>query len=692
MRTIDLKPDPLGHAAPITHVAFRPDGKRLASCSYDGTVLVWDTSEPARPVPLTRLRHRRLVNAAAWSPTAPTLLATASADKTVAVWRIPEHGQHRLVTVLARHTDDINSVAWMPDGRRLICVSEDGRATMWDTPTGALLAEIGSHAAHCMMVSVSCEGLVATVGEDGMVAVGDPGRPATAEMRHYASSVEGCAWSHSGKLLAVARDDGVVNLLTPDLECLRTVTVSTAAARSVAWADDDCSIVVGAYDGSLHWIDISGEPVRQVHDARLWPRSVASARGLVAAGSFWNAPHLLDFATGAELSAPERPGHGANALAVLRGHPRGDSAPAGRSPGERPSRERPPGERLGVESPSGEGSPGESPSGDRLLVGCDSGSVLALDLADGTDGSPAGVRVLPVSASPVLSLAAGPDGTFYAGTYAGHVIRHDGEDMTVSAPLGAPVPSLCLAGDRLVAGTYNGELIALDPVTLAEVERGAPHAGSVKSLSAFDGGFLSAATDRTVAAGPLHDRATLWQHGNLVNAVAGLGDRVVASASRDHTVKVGLLAPSAPAGAGGRATGGATGGRRAANVQTLLGPDESVKCVGLLGDPDAPVVLAGSYDFGLYAWEIDWQDSVGTLGSGRLVSAFRQGLSCMTPWDERRMVVAGWDGRLSLVGRQGPDAPVRELRSWQVEELIEQAEGAGSIENADALGHGRVAS
>ncbi|MFD5745780.1 WD40 repeat domain-containing protein [Streptomyces sp. NPDC127033] len=660
MRTIDLKPDPLGHAAPITHVAFRPDGKRLASCSYDGTVLVWDTSEPASPVPLTRLRHRRLVNAAAWSPTAPTLLATASADKTVGVWRIPEHGRHRLVTVLARHTDDINSVAWMPDGRRLICVSEDGRATMWDTPTGALLAEIGAHAAHCMMVSVSCEGLVATVGEDGMVAVGDPGRPATAEMRHYASSVEGCAWSHSGKLLAVARDDGVVNLLTPELDCLRTINVSTSAARSVAWADDDGSIVVGAYDGSLHHIDISGEPIRRTHDARLWPRSVAAANGLIAAGSFWNAPHLLDFATGAELSAPRRPGHGVNALAVLS-----DRRLADRIPGR------------------------------RLLAGCDSGSVLVLDV-DMDDDTPSGARLLPVSDSPVLSLAAGRDGVFYAGTYGGQVVRRsvrpDGGEPTVSAPLGAPVPSLALVGDRLVAGTYNGELIALDPETLAEVERGAPHAGSVKSLSAFDGGFLSAATDRTVAAGPLEDRATLWQHGNLVNAVAGLGDRVVASASRDHTVKVGLLAPPG------------TGGRRVANVQTLLGPDESVKCVGLLGDPDAPVVLAGSYDFGLYAWEVDWRDSVGTLASGRLVSTFRQGLSCMIPWDTDRMVVAGWDGRLLLVGRERRDAPVRELRSWQVDDVIERAGAADRTagdrtagdrqvdEQVDALEYGQVAS
>ncbi|MEV7427919.1 WD40 repeat domain-containing protein [Streptomyces sp. NPDC091212] len=643
MRTIDLRPDETGHAAPITHVAFRPDGERLASCSYDGTVLVWDTTDPAQPLPLTRLRHRRLVNAAAWNPTRPALLATASADKTVAVWRIPDHGPHELVQALARHTDDINSVAWMPDGRRLICVSEDGRATLWDTASGAFLAEISAHAAHCMMVSVSRDGLIATVGEDGMVAVGEPGRPAEVLTRHYTSSVEGCAWSHSGRVLAVARDDGVVILLTPELECLRTVTVSSSAARSVAWADDDSSFVVGAYDGSLHFFGVDGERIRRVDDARMWPRSVATARGLVAAGSFWSGPHLLDLATGTPLSAPERPGHGANALAVL---------------------------------------------GDELLIGCDSGTVLAIDMdteeadgeADGTGGtghpppSSRPPRLLEISDSPVLSLAT-RDGSVYAGTYAGHVVRHDGEGndgarldgarydrphhrgtRLVGESLGAPVPSLCFDGGRLVAGTYSGELIALDPATLTETDRGAPHGGSVKSLSAFGGGFLSAATDRTVAAGSLHHRETLWQHGNLVNAVAGLKGRVVASASRDHTVKVGLL------------TAGDEG-RRVERTQTLLGPDESVKCVALLGDPSSPVVLAGSYDFGLYAWQVDWDDSAGTLASGRLLAEFRQGLSCMIRLDDRRVAVAGWDGRLLIVG-QDRRGGVRELRSWDIGELV----------------------
>ncbi|MEU1624758.1 WD40 repeat domain-containing protein [Streptomyces sp. NPDC020096] len=609
MRTIELPGNATGHAAPLTHVAFRSDGRRLATCSYDGTAIVWDTTEPSHPLLLARLRHRRLVNAAAWNPADSALLATASADKTVAVWRVCDEGSADLVNVLARHTDDINSLAWLPDGERLICVSEDGRATMWDARTGAFLTEVGSHEAHCMMVSVSVRGTVATVGEDGMVAVtdlSDPGSPGARFVRRYASSIEGCAWSRTGETLAVARDDGAVDLLTAELEQVRTVEVSTSAARTVDWADDDSSFVVGAYDGSLHFFDRSGLRTHRVDDARIWPRSVSAARGLVAAGSFWSSPHILDLATATEIAAPARATHGPNALAVR---------------------------------------------GDELLVGCDSGAVIAIDLSGNADEH--AVEVLDVAEGPILSLAVRA-GTIYAGTYSGHVVALDGA-RTVSGQLGAPLPSLCLDGGLLVAGTYNGEFIALDPRTLAVVDRRAAHGGSVKSLAALPGGgFLSAATDRTIALGSFHDRGTLWEHGNLVNAVAGLGSSVAASASRDHTVKVGRLDPS-------------DGTVR--QTQTLLGPDESVKCVGLLGSPEAPVVLAGSYDFGLYAWEVDWRDNAGTLASGRVIAEFGQGLSCMVRLDDDRLAAAGWDGRVVIVAHDG-SGQVRVLRSLRLQELL----------------------
>lgn len=605
MRVINLPPRADGHAAPITHVAFRRDGRRLSTCSYDGSVIVWDTTDPAAPARIATLRHRRLVNAAAWHPTDPHRLATASADKTVAVWRV-DGPDAAPVAVLARHTDDVNAVAWLPDGRRLVCVSEDGRATVWAADTGALLGEIGAHTAHCMMVATSRHGLIATVGEDGLVAVTDPDTPGTRASRRYDASVEGCAWSPAGDLLAVARDDGAVDLLTAGAAHLLTIDVADCAARSVTFADDS-TLVVGAYDGALHTVDVTGRRLASFHDARMWPRSADASGPVVAAGTFGATPLLLDPRRGEVLAAPAAATHGPNALAA---------------------------------------------SGSALLVGLDSGTVLALALD--TDPARPDVGAHRLGDSPVLSLAAGAH-TWYAGSYDGHVHAVGAAGAHHSVHIGSPVPSLCLTGAGLVAGTYGGDLVLLDPDTLTVRDRRRRHGGSVKSLAATPDGFLSAATDRTAAGGGWGQRVTLWEHGNLVNAVAATADgRVVATASRDHTVKVGRRDRD---------------GRLHGPVWTLLGPDESVKCVAVLGDPRTPTVLAGSYDFGLYAWRVDWADPAAALRAGTQVVAFDQAVSCATRLGRDRAAVAGWDGQL-LILHAGPEGGVRVQRRYQVADLL----------------------
>ncbi|MFC7511928.1 hypothetical protein ACFQV4_22785 [Streptomyces thermocarboxydus] len=145
----------------------------------------------------------------------------------------------------------------------------------------------------------------------------------------------------------------------------------------------------------------------------------------------------------------------------------------------------------------------------------------------------------------------------------------------------------------------------------------------MKSLVPLGDGFASAATDRTVAAGGLYDRTVLWEHGNLVNAVAVLGGRAVATASA-----------TTPSGSGG--CGPPTGrGLEVVRGATLLGPDESVKCVALLGDPESPVVLAGSYDFGLYRWRTDEEGRLrsghSSTSSGRACRAWPRSTSGASP-------------------------------------------------------------
>ncbi|MBV9313587.1 MAG: hypothetical protein JO100_07485, partial [Pseudonocardia sp.] len=72
-----------GHTNWVRGVAFSPDGRLLATTSYDRTVRVWD---PATGAHLRTLEgHTNWVNGVAFSPDG-RLLATASRDRTVRLW------------------------------------------------------------------------------------------------------------------------------------------------------------------------------------------------------------------------------------------------------------------------------------------------------------------------------------------------------------------------------------------------------------------------------------------------------------------------------------------------------------------------------------------------------------------------------------------------------------------------------
>ncbi|MDQ2745307.1 MAG: repetative protein, partial [Chloroflexota bacterium] len=193
--------------------------------------------------------------------------------------------------------------------------------------------------------------------------------------RFYDGSVEGCSWSHDGLRLAVARDDGYVDLLASDLTLVVSVALATSAARSVAWSDDDQLLVAGAYDGGIHLISRNGVILKSLRDGRFWPRAVAVRGSLIAVGSFWSAAHILDLTTLAEVSSPSDPTDGPNAIC--------------------------------------------STGNGRILLGTDSG--LVVDTSLYSDGSDANSVTFVVSQSPVLSVTASSDGS-WASNYAGHVI------------------------------------------------------------------------------------------------------------------------------------------------------------------------------------------------------------------------------------------------------------------------------
>lgn len=147
------------HTNGVYAVAWSPEGKRIASAGYDGTLQIWDAMNGTL---LAYYISNAVLFGLSWSPDGMSV-AVGSADTTV---RVVDSTTGDVFATYQGHYNWVKDVAWAPDGKHIASGSDDGMVRLWDTATGANIYTFDGHNGHINAVGWPPHGKLIASGGD----------------------------------------------------------------------------------------------------------------------------------------------------------------------------------------------------------------------------------------------------------------------------------------------------------------------------------------------------------------------------------------------------------------------------------------------------------------------------------------------------------------------------------------------
>ncbi|MGW7545910.1 caspase, EACC1-associated type [Streptomyces sp. NPDC054770] len=260
------QPDLLtAHTGPVKAVACSDDGHTTATAGTDHAVLLWDTSDRARPRRVARLTgHHAPVRALAFAP-GGALLATGGEDRTIILWDVSDPSEPRRLSSITGATSTIEAIAVSRDRHTLLSGGAGRFGILWDItdlghPRRTATLEGGTYR-QVHGVALTPDGRTAVVdgaGESPYIwKISDPKRPRRIGFApgRGAEEVYAVAIAPDGHTLAVAYSDNEVVLwdirqltTTDNQRQLSVIRAHTRPVHGLAFSPDARTLATASAD------------------------------------------------------------------------------------------------------------------------------------------------------------------------------------------------------------------------------------------------------------------------------------------------------------------------------------------------------------------------------------------------------------------------------------------------------------
>eukprot|EP00794_Sanderia_malayensis_P014103 gene14103-15576_t len=197
------------------NIAKGPGPEKLVSGSDDFTLFLWEPEDNKKPI-ARMTGHQALINEVMFSPDG-RLIASGSFDKSVKIW---DGKIGTYIASLRGHVQSVYQIAWSADSRLLCSGSADSTLKVWDVKTRKLLFDLpghsdessvapGANCSRCPIVGLSNNGILSHRSEE-------TGRKGVCGSASYVSNkdhrwtIYAVDWSPDGQRVASGGKDKVL--------------------------------------------------------------------------------------------------------------------------------------------------------------------------------------------------------------------------------------------------------------------------------------------------------------------------------------------------------------------------------------------------------------------------------------------------------------------------------------------------